>query len=76
MFSRNAILVRTLNKRSLGDRKYLSSVVDYRKPYPTEAGHVRKSPYTDVVVPNVTIDKYVWSNFSRWETKVAAVSET
>lgn len=76
MFLRNSGLIRAVNSSyASASRKCLSSVVDYKKTYPAEAGHVRKSPYEDIVVPNMTIDKYVWQNLRHWDSKVASVSD-
>lgn len=74
MFLRRTGLMRVISSSGFSNRKCLSSFVDLRKSYPAEPGHVRSSPYEDLVIPNVTIDKYVWRNFGNWQNKVAAVS--
>lgn len=73
MFLQRTGLIRVINS-SFSNRKCFSAFIDLKKSYPAEPGHVRRSPYEDVVIPNVTIDKYVWRNFKNWENKVAAVS--
>lgn len=35
---------------------------------------VLRSPYKDVILPNCTIDQYVWSRVNEWGNKVATVS--
>ena len=55
-------------------RSYSSAgFVEYRKTWPEEPGYVRRSPYADVQIPNLTVDKYVWQNVKQWEKKVATV---
>lgn len=74
---RNALLIRVVNSNR--GHKYSSTaagVVEFKKAYPAEAGHVRKSPYEDIVIPNQTLDKYVWNNISGWENRVAAVGHS
>lgn len=34
---------------------------------------VLRSPYKDVILPNCTIDQYVWSRVNEWGNKVAIV---
>lgn len=34
-------------------------------------GYVMNSPYGSVVVPNITIDQYVWKNLSKWPNHTA-----
>lgn len=36
--------------------------------------NIIKSPYKDVVIPNVTLHDYVWENLDRWPERTAAVS--
>lgn len=36
-------------------------------------GYVRTSPFNTVPVPDVSLDKYVWSDFHSWQDKTAAV---
>lgn len=65
-----------------GRSKYLSTKQQQQKKecvfdvdaYPAENGFVRSSPYENVVIPNLTMDQYVWNNFRDWETKIATVS--
>lgn len=35
---------------------------------------VLRSPYKDVILPNCTVDQYVWSRVNEWGNKVATVS--
>lgn len=39
--------------------------------YNEKEGYVMNSPYGSVVVPNDTIDKYVWKNISKWQNHTA-----
>ncbi|XP_073832893.1 acyl-CoA synthetase family member pudgy [Musca autumnalis] len=41
--------------------------------YSNEEGYYRTSPNEPVPIPNVTLDKYVWRDFKKWENKVATV---
>lgn len=73
MFLRNGSLIRAVNTSRSSYPKSLSTFVEINKSYPAEPGHVRKSPYKDIVIPNQTLDKYIWNNFRLWENKIAAV---
>lgn len=42
--------------------------------YPAESGFVKSSPYDHIVIPNLTLDQFVWNNFREWENKIATVS--
>lgn len=66
-----------------GSQKYLSTRQQQQKrecvydqdAYPAEPGFIRSSPFENIVIPNLTIDQYVWNNFRDWETKIATVSQ-
>lgn len=40
----------------------------------SEEGCVINSCYENVILPNCTIDQYVWKNVNNWGNKIAAVS--
>lgn len=64
-----------------GGRKYLSTRQQQQKKeylydqdaYPAEPGFIRSSPYENIIIPNLTMDQYVWNNYRDWETKIATV---
>ncbi|TMW53028.1 hypothetical protein DOY81_001891, partial [Sarcophaga bullata] len=41
--------------------------------YTPEEGYIKTSPYENTLIPNVTLDKYVWRDFKLWENNVATV---
>lgn len=77
MLRKNLGLLRAVN----GGRKYLSTKQQNKEcpaeleGYPAEPGFVRSSPYENIVIPNLTMDQYVWNTFRDWETKIATVSD-
>lgn len=40
----------------------------------TAEGCIVKSHMKDVVIPNATIDQFVWENYQNWGNKVITVS--
>lgn len=42
----------------------------------SDEGFVRQSPLEDVVVPNVTLDKYIWRDINKWANHTAVVRHT
>ena len=61
-------------KEEHSQRQQENKVCDYDvRAFPAEQGFVRSSPYQDIVIPNLTMDQYVWNNFRDWETKIATV---
>ncbi|KAM7346537.1 acyl-CoA synthetase family member pudgy [Cochliomyia hominivorax] len=41
--------------------------------YSHEEGYIKTSPFENTLIPNVTLDKYVWRDFKLWENNVATV---
>lgn len=41
--------------------------------YSNEEGYFKTSPFETLQIPNVTLDKYVWRDFKKWENSVATV---
>uniref|UniRef100_A0A1I8N0U5 Luciferin 4-monooxygenase n=1 Tax=Musca domestica TaxID=7370 RepID=A0A1I8N0U5_MUSDO len=41
--------------------------------FTNEEGYYRTSPCEALTIPNVTLDKYVWRDFKKWENNVATV---
>lgn len=39
-----------------------------------EEGYIKTSPFENTLIPNCTLDKYVWRDFKLWENNVATVS--
>lgn len=42
--------------------------------YSHEEGYIKTSPYEPLPLLNVSLDKYVWRDFKKWENNVATVS--
>lgn len=36
-------------------------------------GHIMKSPYEPISIPDFTIDQYVWKNLPKWQNHLAIV---
>lgn len=36
-------------------------------------GHIMKSPYEPISIPDFTIDQYVWKNLPKWQNHIAIV---
>ncbi|XP_013107362.2 uncharacterized protein LOC106087030 [Stomoxys calcitrans] len=51
----------------------LSNNSDKFLHYSHEEGYVKTSPYEPLELLNVTLDKYVWRDFKKWENNVAVV---
>ncbi|CAG9788308.1 unnamed protein product [Diatraea saccharalis] len=47
------------------------SVVRFKHVWTSD--NVVKSPFKDIVVPELTVDEYVWRNLEKWPTKTAVV---
>ncbi|CAG9788310.1 unnamed protein product [Diatraea saccharalis] len=58
-----------LNKL-LSNINNVPSVVRFKHVWSSD--NVVKSPFEDVVVPELTVDEYVWRNLEKWPTKTAA----
>ncbi|XP_037812191.1 probable 4-coumarate--CoA ligase 3 [Lucilia sericata] len=41
--------------------------------YSHEEGYIKTSPFENTIIPNVSLDKYVWRDFKLWENNVATV---
>lgn len=48
--------------------------IDNETTHDLDEGVIIRSPYKDVILPNCTIDQYVWSRVNEWGDKVATVS--
>ncbi|XP_046801906.1 luciferin 4-monooxygenase-like [Lucilia cuprina] len=44
--------------------------------YSHEEGYIKTSPFENTIIPNVSLDKYVWRDFKLWENNVATVMVT
>lgn len=42
--------------------------------YSNEEGYIKTSAFENTLLPNCTLDKYVWRDFKLWENNVATVS--
>lgn len=42
--------------------------------YSNEEGYYKTSPFEPITLPNITLDKYIWRDFKKWENRVATVS--
>lgn len=40
----------------------------------SETGYERHSSFTDITVPNLRIDQFVWKDYLKWQNKTAVVS--
>lgn len=53
----------------------LNSQNDKYLHYTPEEGYIKTSPFENTIIPDVTLDKYVWRDFKLWENNVATVSK-
>lgn len=68
----------TLSRRGLSTSAALSSKlinpeVAANRWHTQQDGFVWKSGYEPIVVPELTLDDYVWKNVAKWENKIAIV---
>ncbi|CAK1582577.1 unnamed protein product [Parnassius mnemosyne] len=47
--------------------------VSLKKKHVWTSDNIVKSPFQDVVIPNVTVAEYVWRNLDKWPTKTAMI---
>lgn len=59
--------------RSMSSTSY-PNINNFRVQTP-EDGFVLNSIYEPITLPDLTVDRYVWKNISKWENKVAIVSD-
>lgn len=53
-------------------KELTESMVPYRSESADE-GFVWRSRYGQIVLPNMTVDEYVWKNLDKWQNKIALV---
>lgn len=62
----------SVRKRFISTEQYsMSELARNSLIYDETEGYVMKSPYGSVIVPNLTIDQYVWKNMKKWQNHVA-----
>ena len=59
--------------RSLSTSKKLLKY-EYPEISPEEEAHIVKSPYSDVVIPEINLADYVWRDVDKWPERPALVS--
>ena len=47
---------------------------EYPEISPEEEAHIVKSPYSDVVIPEINLADYVWRDVEKWPERPALVS--
>lgn len=47
---------------------------EYPEIFPEEEAHIVKSPYSDVVIPEINLADYVWRDVEKWPERPALVS--
>lgn len=65
---------RSLTTAQTNASKQLNPDVAHNRTHSIEEGYVWKSGYEPIVVPDLTLDEYVWKNVAKWENKIAIVS--
>lgn len=68
----------TLSRRCLStsaalSNKIINPAVAENRWHSQQEGFVWKSGYEPIVVPELTLDDYVWKNVAKWENKIAIV---
>lgn len=65
-------VIKSKNLRNLSVKS--RPAIEYENETTTELEEgALRSPYKDVILPNCTIDQYVWSRVNEWGDKVATV---
>ncbi|XP_055911806.1 uncharacterized protein LOC129945881 [Eupeodes corollae] len=74
------VLRSTTASTSKGEKRYQGNIATERSGdgdknlhYSNEEGHWKSSSMEPVTIQNMTLDKYVWQNFKKWENKTATV---
>lgn len=70
MVAKKLILVRKSVANACRSAKYVTS----RSYNVWTQDKIIKSPYKDVVIPNLTLTDYVWENLDKWPERTCAVS--
>lgn len=64
----------TVGRLSASSRRYLSTLQQPAYETSVASDGIVKSPYPDIVIPNLTVDQYVWQNLDKWADFEALVS--
>lgn len=66
------ILRRFLSTDALTDKKVsLSELAKKCMIYTENDGHIMKSPYEQISIPDMTVDQYFWKNMPKWQNHIA-----
>lgn len=71
-FTRNTIKNQRFLHMSTSKYQINPNASKYRLHNDTE-GYYWQSPYEKIVVPDFTLDEYLWKNVLKWENKIAIV---
>lgn len=53
------------------NRPVLSELAKRSLVFSEKEGHIMKSPYETISIPDLTVDQYVWKNMPKWQNHVA-----
>lgn len=67
-------MFRIFSKALSNGRKLKPQPINFIRSLTTSEGCIVKSHMKDVIIPNSTIDQFVWENYSNWGNKVMTVS--
>lgn len=67
-------MFRIFSKALSNGRKLKSKPINLIRSLTTSEGCILKSHLNDVIIPNSTVDQFVWENYSNWGNKVMTVS--
>lgn len=56
----------TVGRLSTSNQRYLSTAQQPAYETSVASDGIVRSPYPDIIIPNMTVDQYVWENLDKW----------